>query len=37
MALVCDIVLASDEARFGNVFVRIELIPDRGGHFFCRA
>jgi 2-(1,2-epoxy-1,2-dihydrophenyl)acetyl-CoA isomerase len=34
MALACDIVLASEEARFGNVFARIGLIPDCGGHFF---
>ena len=34
LALACDIVLASDEARFGNVFTRIGLIPDCGGHFF---
>jgi 2-(1,2-epoxy-1,2-dihydrophenyl)acetyl-CoA isomerase len=34
LALACDIVLASEEARFGNVFVRIGLIPDCGGHFF---
>jgi 2-(1,2-epoxy-1,2-dihydrophenyl)acetyl-CoA isomerase len=34
LALACDIVLASNEARFGNVFVRIGLIPDCGGHFF---
>jgi 2-(1,2-epoxy-1,2-dihydrophenyl)acetyl-CoA isomerase len=33
LALACDIVLASAEARFGNVFVRIGLIPDCGGHF----
>jgi 2-(1,2-epoxy-1,2-dihydrophenyl)acetyl-CoA isomerase len=34
LALACDIVLASEEARFGNVFTRIGLIPDCGGHFF---
>lgn len=34
LALACDIVLASDMARFGNVFTRIGLIPDCGGHFF---
>ena len=34
LALACDLVLASDAARFGNVFTRIGLIPDCGGHFF---
>ena len=34
LALACDLVLASDMARFGNVFARIGLIPDCGGHFF---
>ena len=34
LALACDLVLASDEARFGNVFTRIGLIPDCGGHYF---
>lgn len=34
IALACDLVLASEEARFGNVFARIGLIPDCGGHFF---
>jgi 2-(1,2-epoxy-1,2-dihydrophenyl)acetyl-CoA isomerase len=34
LALACDLVLASEEARFGNVFARIGLIPDCGGHYF---
>ena len=33
LALACDLVLASEDARFGNVFARIGLIPDCGGHF----
>lgn len=34
LALACDLVVASEEASFGNVFARIGLIPDCGGHFF---
>lgn len=33
IALACDIVVASEEARLGQVFSKIGLIPDCGGSF----
>jgi 2-(1,2-epoxy-1,2-dihydrophenyl)acetyl-CoA isomerase len=33
-ALASDIIIASEEARFGQVFVKIALAPDGGGTFF---
>lgn len=34
LALACDIRIASENARFGQVFVNIGLIPDCGSSFF---
>lgn len=34
LALACDIVYASDRARFSQAFVKIGLIPDGGGLYF---
>jgi 2-(1,2-epoxy-1,2-dihydrophenyl)acetyl-CoA isomerase len=31
--LACDIIVASEEASFSEIFVRVGLIPDGGAHF----
>lgn len=33
-ALACDIIIASEQAKFGQVFVKIGLMPDGGSTFF---
>lgn len=33
IALACDIIIASEEAQFAEIFVRIGLLPDLGGLF----
>ncbi len=33
-ALACDMIVASEQARFGQVFVRVGLMPDGGSTFF---
>ena len=33
LALACDIVIAAEEAVFGEVFVKVGLVPDAGGSF----
>ncbi len=32
--LACDLIVASEHARFGQVFVKIALMPDGGGTYF---
>lgn len=34
LALCCDLVVASDRAKFGEVFGKIGLVPDGGGSWF---
>lgn len=34
LALACDIIIASEEARFGQVFINIGVHPDTGGTYF---
>jgi len=34
LALACDLIIASESARFGEVFVRMGLGPDWGGAYF---
>jgi 2-(1,2-epoxy-1,2-dihydrophenyl)acetyl-CoA isomerase len=34
LALACDMIIASDQARFGQVFVNIGVHPDTGGTYF---
>lgn len=33
MALACDIILASEGAKFSEIFVKVGLVPDAGGFF----
>jgi 2-(1,2-epoxy-1,2-dihydrophenyl)acetyl-CoA isomerase len=34
LALACDLIYASDQARFSQAFVKIGLVPDGGGMYF---
>ena len=34
LAMACDIVIASEDAKFSQAFVNVALIPDTGGTFF---
>jgi 2-(1,2-epoxy-1,2-dihydrophenyl)acetyl-CoA isomerase len=34
LALACDLIVAADDARFNEAFIRIGLTPDCGGSFF---
>ena len=34
LALACDIVIATESAKFSNAFINIGLIPDGGGSYF---
>jgi len=34
LALACDLIIASDRAKFGQVFSKVGLIPDSGGSYF---
>jgi 2-(1,2-epoxy-1,2-dihydrophenyl)acetyl-CoA isomerase len=34
LALAADIILASEDAKFSQIFVKVGLVPDSGGFFF---